>query len=1608
MTRKKSNVKALALAVTCAILAGGYSGLNPVYAAEAVNYDVSTKKITAGTEIKELVINGVHIGTNTTSGTSAAEEGRIEAKNIRVGQYLHVGTQLETSTIVGNGTNGGIVNINGVEFVNDGAHGAITASSLSLDTIGDVTTAINSKAAKADVNTNKAAIQILEGQTTNISYDTSTNTTTVNGIKFHTDTGSGISDINDGIIKFSKNGTKDIVQINSDLMFNDDATGQAATLTLEGVKTLNGLSNGDSKIEADDGSVVGGVTFDNKNITNINNATVDNILKVKTIQSIDGNNEITVEEMATTKSNTAKITYEGGATYINQGDDQQVVIDDKGLKVGKNSSRMNDITGFATSKNLYVGTADADNPTKDNSKFYVDGATGETVVKGSAGTTTIYDGAITIDEPITPGTPSESIQLSKGTVLASASVISPKFFVDPNNAFEKNSLKVGDGTKGVTIANGEITTTGDATVGGNLSVAGTSTFTGKTTFSGGINTDTIDEATADKGVTVDGVLLKDKGIDAADGKFTVDGVTGDTTVGGKLDVTGNITGADITASGALKGSSLNVTNDAAVGGKLDVTGNATVGGDLAVAKNIKGQSLNIGATGNEFTVDTVGHMTSKSAQIGLVGINNTGVITGVTSLTTDALHVTGAFTTGGNLTVTGDLNATGAIKGKTISISDGGSIAGVSFATGGNLTATTGTIAGVSFAAGGDVSGVHDLTASGTIQGATLKVNDNNLLDNNGLKAEKAVIDSVVIDDASITSTGAKGLDVEKVNLKNGAITADKATIGGVNTLDNTGIKVATGSTIQVGVNTKIEDGSIAVSTNTKLTDQALNLNATNKWTAAGGLEADKATVNGVVLGADATQGKATFTDAAGKVTTIAGDTITTGTITAGELLVDSISLGKDPTNKNITIGSNGDIKTNGDITVTGTGGDTTVIDGAQATFGNDAMNQTIINKGDISVTAKNAADAQQSTLTHNNKGFKVEGKDASGTKASSFGFDTSTGIGTFTGQDGTTTAINGSSITSTNGAAAGVLNGSNLTLNDGTNSTALTAGGATFTGDAGEKGGKVTTINGGTITTDTLNVDRINLGGEVIDKGAAGVEDKSKLYMDAKGNLRAAGGNFKVTGADGAMTNTVGKTTLQTNNAGASMSYAGTVTSNVSVGNNNANVSAGAGSIDVTNESITSKVTDNASSTITKDSIVDKVGGTTVETKDGSFSVKGNVGNGMHIDTNTGETTFTGAAGEKGGTTTTINGGNITTDTLNVERINLGGEVIDKGAAGVEDKSKLYMDAKGNLRAAGGNFKVTGADGAMTNTVGKTSFATSDDGVNSSVTQGAEHKSEFKQGLTSIGGVVTNGTVKIEQTLDGDNGNITNEVTDKDGKSSKLVQNGTGLEYTDSAKADNATRINSSDVSIGSATDDSKRINLSDLGQIDDLDSEIQSRDEYKNNQTAVGAINAEAGIRREEVARLDNRIDDVNNRVDKVGAMAAAIASLKSIGYDPQAPSEFSIGLGQYKGETGVAMGFFHYPNKNFMINVSLSTAGGETMGGIGATWRFGHKSPQKLLEEQREAQAKKELAAAEKYQAAAKLAKEAQERAEYAAKLARQAQVSADNAKAAADATQAKHFQ
>lgn len=1157
-------------------------------------------------------------------------------------------------------------------------------------------------------------------------------------------------------------------------------------------------------------------------------------------------------------------------------------------------------------------------------------------------------------------------------------------------------------------------TTGKTTVGGDLTVNGAATFTKETAFANGIKTDTISEKTNDAGVTVDGVVLKDGGI-TADGNVTT---------------TGDIQGANITATGALKGKTLGIGTNGSeftvdengavkvASGKvtIDKDGNAQFGDTGSNITKIQGNKITTGYIQTDNNIESsIGGVKMKNGQItadsmtinGNIDLNNlkvkdtltVGTNTKITEgtlqlgtaeenkLTAEKLaninqtiksgkvieansaNIDGVEINGGNVTT-----ATGTIKGKTISDGAGATL------TSGKITAKEGQIGGVTISAAGVVTGVNRIEAQ------AFKVDDNNFLNHSGITAKGGTIGGAVINETTL-NIGGTTLD------KAEGITTDKLKIDGM-TLTGTSLDTGTadfqvnGVTFNQGkVTAQADKGFVAGTSSFK--QDSLIVDANNKLEATHGLTTEKATVNGTL---DVT-GKATF-GTAGKQTTIDGDAITTDTLKANKLILGASG------NATVEVDKDGSLKAAGGKFAVDKDGALKAANGAfnvdkdgKTTFTKDADNLSSINGGNIWAKATDIADNTSSELTHDYKGLHIKGN-KSGQK-SAFDFDTASGIGTFTGQDNSTTKINGSAIRSEKiDGTAGKLDGENLTLyKDPNNQTTMSAGKATFTGDAGEKGGKVTTINGGTISTDTLNVERINLGEDILDSN--GNPHGSNLSMDKQGNFSAAGGNFKVTGGSGAdkgaFTNTVGNTTLQTDNAGASMKFNNTaatdgVTSEVTVEANKATVAAGE------KASFVATTDNGGTATIT--------GGTqTVTTTD-----KGTV-----FENSAHKTAFV----DNGATNTIINGNEITTGKITTDQLVITG----KGNA----------DGNGGSIAFGGNGTIKSDINDGTTNGKNTSFETTLDGVNTKVTDGTTttenkvtaagnsntvkqddtHKSEFNQGLTSIGGVVTNGEIKVAQKLDGTTGLLTNEVTNADGKWSKLEQSGTGLTYTDSANAGNATRIDSSDVSIGSATDDSKRINLSDLGQIDELDKELTDRDEYKNNPTAVGGINAEAAIRREEVARLDGRINDVNDRVNKVGAMAAAIASLKSIGYDPQAPSEFSIGLGQYKGETGVAMSFFHYPNKNFMINVSLSTAGGETMGGIGATWRFGHKSPQKLLEEQREAQAKKELAAAEKYQAAAKLAKEAQERAEYAAKLARQAQVSADNAKAAADATQAKHF-
>ena len=56
-----------------------------------------------------------------------------------------------------------------------------------------------------------------------------------------------------------------------------------------------------------------------------------------------------------------------------------------------------------------------------------------------------------------------------------------------------------------------------------------------------------------------------------------------------------------------------------------------------------------------------------------------------------------------------------------------------------------------------------------------------------------------------------------------------------------------------------------------------------------------------------------------------------------------------------------------------------------------------------------------------------------------------------------------------------------------------------------------------------------------------------------------------------------------------------------------------------------------------------------------------------------------------------------------------------------------------------------------------------------------------------------------------------------------------------------------------------------------------------------------------------LNGRINDLDNRVDHVGAGAAALAALHPLDFDPTSHWEVAAGVGNYKGANAVAVGAF-----------------------------------------------------------------------------------------------------
>ena len=91
--------------------------------------------------------------------------------------------------------------------------------------------------------------------------------------------------------------------------------------------------------------------------------------------------------------------------------------------------------------------------------------------------------------------------------------------------------------------------------------------------------------------------------------------------------------------------------------------------------------------------------------------------------------------------------------------------------------------------------------------------------------------------------------------------------------------------------------------------------------------------------------------------------------------------------------------------------------------------------------------------------------------------------------------------------------------------------------------------------------------------------------------------------------------------------------------------------------------------------------------------------------------------------------------------------------------------------------------------------------------------------------------------------------------------------------------------------------------------------------------------------VSGVDGAVNRLNNRLNRVGAGAAALAALHPLDFNPEDKWNFAAGFGHYVNANAGAIGAFYQPNEDTLFSLAGSWGGGENMVNAGVSIRLGH---------------------------------------------------------------------
>ena len=230
--------------------------------------------------------------------------------------------------------------------------------------------------------------------------------------------------------------------------------------------------------------------------------------------------------------------------------------------------------------------------------------------------------------------------------------------------------------------------------------------------------------------------------------------------------------------------------------------------------------------------------------------------------------------------------------------------------------------------------------------------------------------------------------------------------------------------------------------------------------------------------------------------------------------------------------------------------------------------------------------------------------------------------------------------------------------------------------------------------------------------------------------------------------------------------------------------------------------------------------------------------------------------------------------------------------------------------------------------------IATLDDGMKYGGDTGAVIKKKLNEQVNVVGGITDESKLTTEDNLGvvSDGGSNLKVRMAKDVKGLNTVTTNTL-----NATTVNATTVNATTVKTGDTT-------VNDNGLTINNGPSITKAGVDAGNKTitnvAPGAINPTStdAVNGSQLYQTENRITKLGDRVDRVGAGAAALAALHPLDFDPDDKWDVAAGYGNYKGAHAVAIGAFYRPNEDTMFSVGGSFGGGENMVNAGVSLKLG----------------------------------------------------------------------